>query len=87
MRLENIEPLRKKIVYSVTFFIVPRNTTQNMVFQVDSEPIADMNWFWLDKKAAPTGRLFCAPSTSVTCWTSSSSTTRSVLDLWSAACL
>ena len=35
-----------KIAQFVTFFIVPRNTTQNMVFQVDSEPIADMNWFW-----------------------------------------
>ena len=51
--------MAKKIARSVTFFIVPRNTTQNMVFQVDSETIADMNWFWLDKKAAPTGRLFC----------------------------
>ena len=24
-----------------------------MVFQVDSEPIADMNWFWLEQKGFP----------------------------------
>ena len=29
-----------------------------MVFQHESETIADMIWFWLDEKAAPTGRLF-----------------------------
>ena len=34
---------QKKIIQTVTFNVLPRNTTQNMVFQVDSEPIADMN--------------------------------------------
>ena len=29
-----------------------------MVFQVDSEPIADMNWFWLDKRPPPKGGFF-----------------------------
>ena len=29
-----------------------------MVFQVDSEPIADMNWFWLEQKGLPREAFF-----------------------------
>ena len=30
-----------------------------MVFQVDSEPIADMNWFWLEQKGLPREAFLC----------------------------